>query len=71
MSGTVCGRSVRWHGEDLNAVCQLPLGHQPSDQHCDGLWWFDNHGLRLPHLPTAESAYQGGRAGARGLAQHP
>lgn len=44
-----CRAVVNWYELDLTARCQRPDGH--AGDHCDGLWWFDDIGLRVDGAP--------------------
>lgn len=46
----LCGRPVHWYDADLTTSCLRPAGH--DGLHRDGLYWFDQHGLRAPRDPA-------------------
>lgn len=41
-----CPVTVEWFGYDVTTRCVRPAGH--GGAHRDGVWWFDDHGLRVP-----------------------
>ena len=41
-----CPVTVDWYGLDMTARCVRPEGH--DGPHRDGVWWFDDYGLRVP-----------------------
>ncbi|HEY2086411.1 MAG TPA: hypothetical protein VGH54_10365 [Mycobacterium sp.] len=43
----LCEYSVHWWDVDIDETCRRPLGHH--GHHTDGLWYFDDNGLRVPH----------------------
>jgi hypothetical protein len=42
----LCAFEAYWFETGHTTVCQLPPGHQGD--HCDGVYWFDRHGVRTP-----------------------
>jgi hypothetical protein len=42
-----CEYSVYWWDVDIDETCRRPLGH--PGHHTDGLWFFDDQGLRVPY----------------------
>jgi hypothetical protein len=41
-----CAATVHWHELDLDRRCIRTEGH--TGLHRDGVWWFDNLGMRVP-----------------------
>jgi len=56
-----CPTTVDWYGLDMTARCVRPERH--DGPHRDGVWWFDDHGLRVPQLVE--------RPSPRGISGHP
>ena len=56
-----CAVTVEWYGLDMIARCVRPEHH--DGPHRDGVWWWDDHGLRVPQLDEPRSP--------RGTAGHP
>ena len=62
MSVPKCHRVVFWWETCHQTVCILDAGH--GDDHCDGLYWFNNAGIRVPVETPGKSPGRGNRARA-------
>jgi hypothetical protein len=51
----LCAQLIYWYETSHHTACQLPAAH-PGD-HCDGLYWWDNNGIRTPHATPAREHY--------------
>lgn len=49
-----CHITVWWFDVDFEARCVRPEGH--AGPHRDGVAWWDDHGLRVPHVTDDDSA---------------
>lgn len=58
-----CKVTVTWVDTGVTCRCLRPTGH--DGPHRDGVEWFDDHGLRVPHVPAVETPTRGSRAGHR------
>jgi hypothetical protein len=50
----VCEWSIYWWDIDIDETCRRPAGHR--GHHTDGLWWFDDNGIRVPIDPAVDGA---------------
>lgn len=59
-----CPVTVEWFGYDHTSRCVRPAGH--GGYHRDGVWWFDDHGLRVPAPEPAPERRRRGRTETAG-----
>jgi hypothetical protein len=49
-----CGKLVYWWNGEYEGGCELPEGHEPNDQHFDGLSWYNDDNEEIPDPSPAE-----------------
>lgn len=62
-----CPVTVHWWAEGLTVRCIRKLQH--GGFHTDGLWWWDDNGIKQPSAEQVESRAPGARAHAGRLAR--